>query len=125
MGRIFKSYVRDEKNKFCCLKCGSDVAEASSVIWEGFMGSQKPAVLLRQVVNVEPYSAKRVERLSTGEYQLVDVNCRICQTPLGWEYVSATSPEQKYKEGASLLSEGRLQRFRNGTSLKKETDGQQ
>eukprot|EP00959_Pyramimonas_sp_CCMP1952_P133483 2791415-Pyramimonas_sp.AAC.1 len=121
MGRIFKSYVRDEKNKFCCLRCGTDVADASSVIWEGFMGSKKPAVLLRNVVNVWPYSARRVERLSTGEYQIVDVSCRICQTPLGWEYVSATLPEQKYKEGASLLEECRLMRVRNGVkSTKKE-----
>jgi hypothetical protein len=122
MGRIFKSFVNDENNKFCCKRCGSDIAETSAVVWEGFMGSQKPAVLLRDVVNVEPFAKHRNERLSTGEYTIVDIWCRICMTPLGWEYVSATSPEQKYKEGASLLSEGCSVRICNGTSTKKECE---
>jgi len=100
----------DSDDKFCCDKCGCDVASASSLIWEGFMEEQKPALLLRSVVNVEPYADARRERLSTGEYGLVDVCCRVCSTPLGWQYLDASVPEQKYKEGASLLSHKQLRR---------------
>lgn len=114
----------------------------------------QPALLLRSVVNVEPYADARRERLSTcvcrvpwanpgywrkalvwtisrssgvllmkhmgtvlcsswqwkvpeadlvhthdctsGEYGLVDVCCRVCSTPLGWQYLDASVPVRRY-----------------------------
>lgn len=50
-------------------------------------------------------------RLSTGQYTLIDVQCRKCYMPLGWRYVSAERSDQKYKEGCTLLQQGLLRRI--------------
>lgn len=83
------------------------------------MGEQQPACLFSTTVNVESYTQqreeqcvappspasraacrlrrpclripKRLNRLSTGNYILIDVRCRACQTPLGWRYLKACS----------------------------------
>jgi len=55
------------------------------------MGSRQPAVLLRETVNVEQCGEERKERLSTGRYTLVDINCRGCSKKLGWHYLEAVS----------------------------------
>ena len=52
-----------------------------------------------------------LQTLSTGAYTLVDVRCRACRVVLGWQYLAAESPEQKYKEGAVLLQQGSLTRI--------------
>ena len=56
------------------------------------MGSRQPAVLLREIVNVERCGEERRERLSTGRYTLVDISCRGCCKKLGWHYLCAISP---------------------------------
>lgn len=48
--------------------------------------------------------------LSTGRYTLLDVQCRCCRVPIGWRYITADSPDQRYKEGAYLLQQGALKR---------------
>lgn len=55
------------------------------------MGTQQPALLLRRVSNVERASEARRERLTSGVYELAAVRCRMCQTELGWRYLSAAS----------------------------------
>jgi hypothetical protein len=80
-----------------------EIASSAALVWEGFMGAQQPALLFRSTINVEAYSEQREERLSTGMYTLVDVRCRRCCQPLGWQYVRASAIDQKYKEGGALL----------------------
>ena len=52
--------------------------------------------------------------LSTGRYTLLDLQCRCCRAPLGWRYLTADSPDQRYKEGACLLQQGSLKRVGSG-----------
>ena len=51
------------------------------------------------------------QELSTGRYTLADVRCRTCRTRLGWKYLKAENPDQKYKEGAVLLQQAALRRI--------------
>lgn len=111
MGRPFIEYVDDETfPKFICANCSSDVASSSALIWEGYMGIQQPAYLFRETVNVGPCSSEREERLATGVYTLVDVQCQCCSHVLGWKYIRACNYEQKYKEGGTLMQQDALQR---------------
>ncbi len=50
-------------------------------------------------------------RLSTGLYTLVDLRCRRCSKPLGWQYLRASNLDQKYKEGGALLQLSALTRI--------------
>jgi len=35
-----------------------------------------------------------------GLHTVADIACSVCSTNLGWTYISASEPSQKYKEGA-------------------------
>ena len=61
------------------------------------MGSQQPALLLRETVNVERCGEERRERLSTGRYTLVDISCRGCYKQLGWHYLCAVTPVRSHR----------------------------
>jgi len=39
----------------------------------------------------------------TGAHVVADVSCSICNALLGWKYVSATEPAQRYKIGKFIL----------------------
>ncbi len=47
------------------------LASPSLVIWQGYMGNQKPALLFREGINLDPKGDPRKEQLSTGVYTLV------------------------------------------------------
>jgi len=72
------------------------------------MGNRRPAFLCREIVNIVPAGSERKEKVSTGEYTLVVIKCRVCLNPLGWKYLFAENVEQKYKEGTFLLEQSKL-----------------
>jgi len=72
------------------------------------MGHRKPAYLCREIINVVPSGSERKEKLSTGEYTLINVECRVCSNLLGWKYLTAELDDQKYKEGTFLLEQAKL-----------------
>lgn len=39
--------------------------------------------------------------LLTGMHTISNLTCKSCDAPLGWVYIKASDPAQKYKEGAS------------------------
>ena len=45
----------------------------------------------------------------------MDVACRACCSPLGWQYLEAEAAEQKYKEKCMLLRQGGLDRVNRVT----------
>lgn len=42
-------------------------------------------------------------QMITGVYTIADVYCRNCGEALGWMYLRASDPKQKYKEGNFVL----------------------
>jgi len=109
MGRTFVEYIEtNNKNIYVCSNCKSHIASASTLIWEGFMGRGKPALLFRIAINVDTTGGSRAMSLSTGDYTLTDVACRVCNTNLGWKYLTAAVDEQKYKENTFLLERALL-----------------
>jgi hypothetical protein len=110
MGRVFKEFLDGRGGKkYVCKCCLSDVALEKSTIWEGYMGSELPALLFSSTVNTHRDVKPRKEELSTGLYTLVDVFCRDCGVELGWEYIEASNQAQKYKEKTFLLQKEMLQ----------------
>eukprot|EP00760_Papus_ankaliazontas_P006156 PhM_4_TR12922/c1_g1_i1/m.2515 len=67
-----------------------------------FQGRHGKAYLFDNVVNVllgEP--EERV--LMTGLHTVCDITCVACGTVVGWKYLSAAEPSQRYKEGRYIL----------------------
>jgi len=46
--------------------------------------------------------------LLTGAHVVADVSCVVCGTVLGWKYVDAKEPAQKYKIGKFILETKRV-----------------
>eukprot|EP01118_Nematostelium_gracile_P012763 TRINITY_DN4712_c0_g1_i1.p1 TRINITY_DN4712_c0_g1~~TRINITY_DN4712_c0_g1_i1.p1 ORF type:complete len:110 (+),score=18.96 TRINITY_DN4712_c0_g1_i1:148-477(+) len=106
MGRVFVEYLSG--NTYCCSGCNTHIASKPLKIWSGFMGHRIPAILFREAVNVITSGNERQSTLSSGDYVLIDVVCRVCREYLGWKYLSATRSGEKYKEGTYLLEEAKL-----------------
>lgn len=100
--------------RLVCARCRCDLTLLSDVVWEGVMGERsEPALLTRSVVNAAPStpSVRRGIRLSSGSYDLADVECRRCREPLGWRYLRhACGAGEKFKVGCTLLAAARLDR---------------
>ena len=99
--------------RFVCARCRSDLTLLSDVIWEGVMGQRsEPGFLSRRVVNVSfSLPERRGVQLSSGTYDLVDVECRRCREPLGWRYLRASgATAEKFKVACTLLAAAKMER---------------
>ncbi|KAJ4302491.1 hypothetical protein N0V88_002637 [Collariella sp. IMI 366227] len=62
------------------------------------------------LVNVKVGKSERRE-LVTGQHIVADISCVTCGSLVGWKYVDAREPEQKYKVGKFILEKRRVVGF--------------
>jgi hypothetical protein len=117
---------RAQPNTLKCITCSTDVAFASQIVSKGFTGRHGRAYLVSppprpplsdrrgkknskptDLVNIKVGRAVNRELL-TGAHVVADVSCLICQTVLGWKYVDAKEPGQRYKIGKYILETKRV-----------------
>ena len=58
--------------------------------------------LIYHSVNVELHKSEQ-KMLLSGLHTISNITCKGCHTPLGWVYLKASDPAQRYKEGMSCL----------------------
>lgn len=87
---------------FQCQKCMSDLAQANDAIRGEFRGHLGPAVFVKGVINVD-YEPRKTKYMTSGKYVVRYVNCRFCQSYLGWVYVRSFDKHFCYKEGKFCL----------------------
>lgn len=68
------------------------------LISKSFSGRQGRAYLFHSTFNTKIGSPED-RQLLTGWHTVADVQCLICETVVGWTYLKAWEPSQKYKEG--------------------------
>lgn len=68
------------------------------VISKAFSGRQGRAYLFHSTINTRVGTSED-RQLLTGWHTVADVQCVGCKTVLGWTYLKAWEPSQKYKEG--------------------------
>ena len=62
---------------------------------------------MTSAVNVDV--GEREDRvLMTGLHTVADIFCASCKSRLGWKYVEAFEPSQKYKEGRYIVEKAKL-----------------
>lgn len=59
--------------------------------------------LIYHSVNVELHKSEQ-KMLLSGLHTISNITCKGCHTPLGWVYLKANDPAQRYKEGMSCLT---------------------
>ena len=120
---------RAQPNSLRCVTCATDIALASHVVSKGFTGRHGRAYLVspppsppydllnsnknggnKKVTDlVNTKVGRSVNReLLTGQHVVADVSCTICGAVLGWKYVDAKEPAQKYKIGKYILEMKRV-----------------
>lgn len=98
---VFKSYVGNGV-VYRCSSCRSDLALHDELMSKAFQGKHGRGYLFQNVINIR-CGPNEDRMLTTGLHTVCDVSCAECDGSLGWKYVRAHEPTQKYKEGKYIL----------------------
>lgn len=109
---------RTEADTLRCGSCSTDLAFASQIVSKGFTGRHGRAFLVAPQSSQQSLLNLRVGRnenrqLVTGWHVVADISCGTCSTKLGWKYVDAKEPSQKYKVGKFILETERVVTYRS------------
>lgn len=100
-----------------CRRCGTPLSLPCFMRSRLFVGRTGPAALYDRVLNTAPSRAGPERRvLTTGEHVVRDEHCSVCRAYVGWAYISAEAPSERYKEGKWCL-EGKAVRCRDMLTL--------
>ncbi|KAG5946657.1 hypothetical protein E4U53_006536 [Claviceps sorghi] len=106
-----------------CRSCSTDVALAAQIVSKGFTGRHGRAFLIAPAPAPAPGASScpaaqsllnirtgRSEdrQLVTGWHVVADICCATCNCKLGWKYVDAKEPSQRYKVGKYILETERV-----------------
>jgi len=116
-----------------CGSCSADIAFVTQIVSKGFTGRYGRAFLVAppstqatpscpsspvndnittgsteaDLINIQVGRPEN-RQLVTGQHVVADIWCAICATKLGWKYVDAREPSQKYKVGKFILETQRV-----------------
>jgi hypothetical protein len=92
-----------------CRKCRTPLSTPGQTVSRLFQGTSGPATLYASVLNTAARGAAGWRQLTTGEHVVQDVQCAVCRRPLGWTYLEAGPPDQRYKVGKTILEQAFVQ----------------
>lgn len=95
-------YLQGARRTYRCIHCRAYLASHDELVSKLFQGNHGRAYLFNKVVNVKCRQAVK-RQLLTGAHAVADIYCVCCDTTLGWKYVQAYVPAQKYKEGKFII----------------------
>ncbi|KAJ1942614.1 hypothetical protein EC988_006440, partial [Linderina pennispora] len=72
-----------------------------------YTGQHGRAILFDKLVNVVAGDEDE-RKMTTGVHVVQDITCMECEQYVGWTYVKAYSPDQKFKEGKFILERARI-----------------
>jgi hypothetical protein len=113
--------ARTQPDTIRCSTCATDIAFSSQIVSKGFTGRHGRAFLiappslaptntaapLADLINIT-VGRPETRQLVTGLHSVADIWCAVCGTKLGWKYVDAREPSQKYKVGKFILETTRV-----------------
>lgn len=106
MGIPLRKYI-DSRYVYQCVECSTHLSTPSDVVSRAFNGSLGPAFLFKKVLNIH-FGAIDSRKLLTGVHLVCDVFCRGCNCLIGWKYIHAEDPSQRYKIDMVVLEKSLL-----------------
>lgn len=85
-----------------CITCGTPVALIDELVSTAFNGRSSRAYLMNSVVN-SCSGPHETRMLLSGQHVVADTYCVVCRERIGWTYIRAADPSQKYKECKYIL----------------------
>ncbi|KAJ2710869.1 protein yippee-like moh1 [Coemansia spiralis] len=90
------------KGVYACRDCHTHIALRSKVESRQYTGQYGRAILFVDVVNVRKGDEDK-RSMTTGVHIVRDIYCMKCNKYVGWTYVKAFEPDQRFKEGKFIL----------------------
>jgi hypothetical protein len=130
------SLTRTQPDTLRCANCATDLAYHAQIVSKGFMGRHGRAYLVSppsprstpscprsplndnadmeatDLINIR-VGRPEDRHLVTGPHVVADISCVGCGAVVGWKYVDARVPGQKYKVGKFILETGKVVGFRS------------
>ncbi|KAM0683409.1 hypothetical protein MDAP_000974 [Mitosporidium daphniae] len=103
MGIPLRKYI-DSRYVFQCVECSTHLSTPTDVVSRSFSGTLGQAFLFRKVLNVH-FGTAESRKLLTGIHIVCDVFCKGCDSLLGWKYIYAEDPSQRYKIDMVVLEQ--------------------
>ncbi|CAG9323458.1 unnamed protein product [Blepharisma stoltei] len=110
MGKRYLEYIDSSKYIYKCKFCKCHLSSKDHLISKNFTSGSCRAYLFTNAFNVYYGESKRKELL-TGLHDISYVYCENCERKMGWKYIWAAKPEEKYKEGNIILERNSLYKF--------------
>jgi hypothetical protein len=85
-----------------CRRCRTHLCEPETTISRDFQGQHGRAHLYADATNVL-HGAPQSRAMTTGTHVVSDLYCIECRTRVGWRYLHASEPAQRYKVGHCVL----------------------
>ncbi|KAJ2314154.1 hypothetical protein IWW54_001081 [Coemansia sp. RSA 2705] len=101
MGYMHQTFL-DGRGIFACRNCHTHFALRGSIESRQYTGQFGRAILFTDIVNVRAGDENK-RQMTTGVHIVRDIACMRCNKYVGWTYVKAYEPEQKFKEGKFIL----------------------
>ncbi|ODQ78379.1 hypothetical protein BABINDRAFT_39685 [Babjeviella inositovora NRRL Y-12698] len=108
MGLLYSTYLDHPQQRerhittYTCNRCRTHLLMSNYILSSDFSGRTGDAFLVKYVVNVTEGELQR-RKMTTGVYEVRNITCHQCNNLVGWRYVHAELPQQKYKEGNYIL----------------------
>mmetsp|Transcript_2988 Transcript_2988/g.6465 ORF Transcript_2988/g.6465 Transcript_2988/m.6465 type:complete len:366 (+) Transcript_2988:164-1261(+) len=87
---------------YTCGQCRTHLTSHDDIMSKAFHGRHGRAYLFDQCVNVRTGPPEN-RPLITGLHSVSDIFCKRCDHCVGWTYIKAYEPSQKYKEGKFII----------------------
>ncbi|XP_065863097.1 protein yippee-like At4g27740 [Euphorbia lathyris] len=97
----------DDYPLYSCLNCRNPIAFQSDLISKGYKAKSGQAYMFSHVMSVV-LGRKEERQLITGKYSIASIYCSSCGEELGWKYIYAFDPKQRYKEGHFVVEKLKL-----------------
>ncbi|KAI8068467.1 yippee-like 1-like protein [Gongronella butleri] len=101
------TYLDDCRPLYTCSRCHAHLAYQEHILSRAYHGQTGRALLVTHVENVLVGVGER-KMLMTGMHTVADISCSNCHTQLGWKYLHAYEPSQKFKENKFILERRRI-----------------
>ncbi|CAK7324229.1 unnamed protein product [Dovyalis caffra] len=96
-----------DRPSYSCGNCRNPLAFHSDLLSKAFKAKSGQAYMFSHVMNVV-LGQKEDRQLITGKYTIAGIFCSNCRQELGWKYVRAFDPAQRYKEGNFIVEKLKL-----------------
>ncbi|KAK0593660.1 hypothetical protein LWI29_026648 [Acer saccharum] len=87
---------------YSCRNCLNPLAFQDDLLSKAFKAVSGDAYMFQYAMNVV-LGRREEKKLMTGVYTIANIYCGKCGQELGWHYLRAHDPKQKYKEGNFIL----------------------